>query len=500
MILRRPALERARRTRDARFDGRFFVGVTTTGVYCRPVCPAPTPKEKNVRYFPTAAAAAEAGFRPCLRCRPETSPGTPAWLGTSATVSRALRLIAESTLDEDGVDQLAGRLGIGERQLRRLFARHVGASPLAVAQTRRLHFAKRLIDETALPLTEVALSSGFGSIRRFNAVFKALYGRTPRALRALRRRLPQAAELAPDRYTFRLAFRPPLDWEALLAFLAQRAIPGVEAVSDGSYRRTIALDGHAGEIEAELADGHVLLRVRFPDPHALLTIVERARRLFDLGADPMEVGAHLGQDSLLAQRIKHRPGLRVPGAWDSFELAVRAILGQQVSVRAASTLAGRLVGKLGKPVSAGGGLTHLFPSADTVAHASLASSGLTRTRVRALQALARACADGTLRFDAPEDAEERVARLKQLPGVGDWTAQYVAMRALGEPDAFPAGDLVLMRAAGLASSRDLERRAETWRPWRAYAAMHLWQGVRDDAIEMLRRDRQPGRPSAPRRR
>jgi AraC family transcriptional regulator, regulatory protein of adaptative response / DNA-3-methyladenine glycosylase II len=498
VTLRHSALQRARRARDPRFDGRFFVGVVTTRVYCRPVCPAPTPREENVRYFPTAAAAAEAGFRPCLRCRPETSPGTPAWAGSSATVSRALRLIAESTLDESSVEQLAGRLGIGARQLRRLFTRHVGASPVAVAQTRRLHFAKRLIDETDLPLTEVALSSGFGSIRRFNAVFKALYRRAPRDLRRLRRRATD--HLAADRYIFRLAFRPPLDWDALLGFLSQRAIPGVEEVRDGRYLRTIALDGRVGEIEAELMNGCVVLRVRFPDPHALFSIVERVRRLFDLGADPMEIGAHLRRDPLLAQRVKRRPGLRVPGAWDGFELAVRAILGQQISVRAAATLAGRLIQKLGKAVPGKGGLTHVFPTPQILAEASLSSSGLTRARAEALHALARACADGTLRFDAAEDVEQSVARLKRLPGVGDWTAQYVAMRALGEPDAFPAGDLALMRAAGFASPQDLERRADRWRPWRAYAALHLWQGVKDDALDMLRRDRKPGGRPAPRRR
>jgi AraC family transcriptional regulator of adaptative response / DNA-3-methyladenine glycosylase II len=464
----RNVFEQARRSRDARFDGRFFIGVRTTGIYCRPVCPAPSPKESNVRYFLSAAGAAEAGFRPCLRCRPETSPGTPAWLGASTTVSRALRLIGESALDAGGVDDLADRLGIGARHLRRLFLERLGATPVAVAQTRRVHFAKRLIDETRLPFTEVAMASGFGSLRRFNSAFRNMYGRTPTELRRMN---PARAAEQPGYYTLRLRFRPPFDWKGLVAFLAARAIPGVEAVSEDSYRRTIALEGKPGSIDVRLAPkGDALeLGVRFPEARALALIAERVRGIFDLGADPNEVAPRL------AALAAANPGQRVPGAWDGFELAVRAILGQQVTVKGAGTLAGRLVRAFGTPVEAESGLTHLFPEARILAKADLSGIGLTGSRAASVRALAEAVASGRVNFRAADTAAVTGA-LRSLPGIGDWTVQYIAMRALGDPDAFPSTDLGLLRASGAASARELERRAEAWRPWRAYAAMHLWAG------------------------
>jgi AraC family transcriptional regulator of adaptative response / DNA-3-methyladenine glycosylase II len=464
MVLDAVTCARARRSRDARFDGRFFIGVLTTGIYCRPVCPAPSPQERHVRYFPSAAAAAEAGLRPCLRCRPETSPGTPAWLGTSATVSRALRLIGESALDDGSVERLAEKLGIGSRHLRRLFLQHLGATPVAVAQTRRLHFAKKLIDETDLPFTQVAMASGFGSIRRFNATFQKLYARTPSELRRLARR---AAEQVPkDEYRFRLRFRPPFDWDSLLAFFQPRAIPGVEYVDGGCYRRTIAFDGQAGYFEARRGREALEVAIYFPDPRALVQIVERIRRIFDLGADPGEVVARLGSDPLLAASVAAHPGRRVPGAWDAFELAVRAILGQQVSVKAATTLAGRLAHEYGAPLAGPTGLTHCFPRPETLAVAKVA--GLPGARAHAIRSLARAGLDFR--------AADALDRFRELPGIGEWTAQYVAMRALGEPDAFPSSDLGLLKASGLRTAKELERRAEAWRPWRAYAAIHLWQG------------------------
>ncbi len=447
------AWQAARRSRDARFDGRFFIAVTSTGIYCRPVCPAPSPKEENVRYYPSAAAAAEAGFRPCLRCRPETSP---VWNGTSGTVARALRLIDGSALDEAGVDELAARLGIGSRHLRRLFLEHLGATPVAVAQTRRIHFAKKLIDETALPFTEVALAAGFGSVRRFNATFQKLYKRTPSDLRRL---AGKSAVNDPGDYRFRLRFRPPYDWERVLGFLRPRAIPGVEVVSESSYRRTISMDGMRGSLEAYLDGDVIALRIQFPGSKQLFRIVERVKRLFDLNADPVEIAATLGQDPLLSARVAARPGLRVPGAWDGFELAVRAVLGQQVTVKGATTLAGRVVAAYGVPVGDG----YLFPERDVIAEADFAGLGLTSARAETLRQIARA---GDFTLD----------EFLQLRGIGQWTAQYYAMRALHEPDAFPAGDLVLLKAAGLAKPRELEARAETWRPWRAYAAMHLWHG------------------------
>ncbi len=483
---------RARRSRDPRFDGRFFIAVTSTGIYCRPICPVHPPKERNVIYFPTAAAAAEGGFRPCLRCRPEVAPGTPAWAGTSSTVSRALRLIGESALDDGGVDELAGRLGIGSRHLRRLFLQHLGATPVAVAQTRRLHFAKRLIDETDLPFSQIALASGFGSIRRFNATFQNLYKRTPTQLRRLSHR-KESDE--PGSYRFLLRYRAPLDWAGLLEFLAARAIAGVEVVEDGAYRRTISLDGKSGHFEARLDTRRqaVELRIEFPEPRALYRIVDGARRLFDLWADPGEVAEWLSKDEMLAARVARRPGLRVPGAWDGFELAIRAILGQQVTVRGASTLAGRIARAYGTAVQAGGGLTHVFPSATVLADADFREIGLPAARIATLRELARAVNRGEIRFSGIVDAGHFTESLQRLPGVGAWTAQYIAMRALGEPDAFPASDLGLLRSAGIKLPRELERRAERWRPWRAYAAMYLWQVGDENASSFVHVSRESGR-------
>jgi len=469
---------RARLSRDARFDGRFYIGVRTTYIYCRPICPARTVKEENVRYFLTAAAAADAGYRPCLRCRPELSPGTPAWFGTSTTVSRALRLISESSLEDRGVDGLAARLGIGPRQLRRLFLRHLGAPPVAVAKTRRLHFAKKLIDETCLPMGQIALAAGFGSVRRFNAAFRQTYKRTPTELR----RSARVALAQPEHeYIFRLHFRPPFHWEGLLDFLSQRVVPGVEAVESGIYQRTISLNGESGTLAVSLSASRDALEVciSFPEPRWLFLIVERVRRMFDLSADPSEIGSRLGRDSLLIKRLAAMPGLRVPGCWDGFELSVRALLGQQVSVRAARTLAGRLVNRFGTQISTESTLTHLFPSPEQLAHADISSIGLTQARAESIRLLARAVVAGEINFASVVNLEEFQSRLCELPGIGHWTAQYIAMRALGDPDAFPAGDLGLLRAASSRNERDLARRAESWRPWRAYAALYLWQANGD---------------------
>jgi AraC family transcriptional regulator of adaptative response / DNA-3-methyladenine glycosylase II len=344
--------ERARLARDPRFDGRFFIGVLSTGIYCRPICPAPTVKPSNVRYFPSAAAAAQDGFRPCLRCRPETAPGTPAWNGTAATVGRALRLIGQGALDERSVEELSHRLGVSPRHLHRLFVRHLGAPPVAVAQTRRLEFAKQLVSDTSLSMTQVASASGFQSIRRFNAAFRRLYGRPPSELR--RTRLVRSDSPA-GLYTFRLAYRPPLDWESQVAFLAARATPGVEEVAGGSYRRSFDLQRRHGVLEVCPVPGvHALeLRIFFGDPSLLLQIVGRVRAMFDLDADPGIVGGQLASDPLLAPLVRRYPGLRVPGAWDAFELAVRAVLGQQVTVRGASTLAGRLARRYGQALGSG---------------------------------------------------------------------------------------------------------------------------------------------------
>jgi AraC family transcriptional regulator of adaptative response / DNA-3-methyladenine glycosylase II len=480
MDLDRSIYDRARRSRDARFDGRFFIGVTTTGVYCRPICPARSAKDEHVRYFPTAAAAEAAGFRPCLRCRPEASPGTPAWFGTSGIVSRALRLISDGALDEKGVDELAGRLGVTARHLRRLFLQHLGATPLEVALTRRVHFAKKLLDETTLALSQVAFASGFGSLRRFNAQIRRTYARTPTELRRLAHR---DAARHPDCYRFRLAYRPPYDWDAMLTFLGARATPGVESVTGVRYRRTVTVGGEHGFIEVTRpASGSVLdLDVRFPNPQALLFIVERVRRIFDLGADPAIIDEHLGADPLLRGILAKHPGLRTPGAWDGFELAVRAILGQQISVAAATTIAGRLASFFGSAVVDGGGLNRLFPTPAQLANAPVERAGVVRARAEAIRTLARRVADGSIAFSSPIDGRTTMSALRTLPGIGDWTSAYIAMRALGEPDAFPSGDLVLRRLTGDATAGDLNRRSEAWRPWRAYAVILLWQEATDEA-------------------
>ena len=465
---------RARLTRDPRFDGKFFIAVLTTRIYCRPICPARTCKEENVRYFPTAAAAAEAGFRPCLRCRPESSAGTRAWPGTCNTVSRALRLIGESGL-EDGVEALAAHLGIGSRHLRRLFLKHLGATPSAVAQTRRLHFAKKLIDETSLPMTQIALAAGFGCVRRFNAAIKKTYRRTPTQIRQLVRQPVQPQ----NQYFFRLRYRPPFDWKAMLAFLAPRATPGVEAIENDCYRRSISLKGNNGLFEVSLdeASYSLAVRVQFPDPAALFFIIERIRAMFDLNADWPKIVHGLRADPILRQRIELHPGLRVVGCWNGFELATRAILGQQITVKGATELAGRLVKTFGQPIPAVGNIKYLFPSPETLAGADVARIGVPKARAETIRALARAAAEGHISFERIVDVDEFLARLSAIRGIGKWTAQYVAMRALGEPDAFPDGDVGLLRALGLASARELQSRFDAWRPWRAYATMYLWSAA-----------------------
>jgi AraC family transcriptional regulator of adaptative response / DNA-3-methyladenine glycosylase II len=473
------ACYRAISTRDARFDGRLFVGVKTTGIYCRPICPARTPKFENVSFYASAAAAQEAGLRPCLRCRPETSPDLAFWRGTSNTVSRALALIEAGGLDEADVEGLANRLGVGARQLRRLFHQHVGASPVAVAQTRRVLLAKQLIHETQLPMAEVALASGFQSVRRFNETFLRMFGRSPATLRRVRDKTRREA----GSLSVRLAYRPPYDWDAMLAFLRARAIPGVEMVSESVYRRTIAIGEASGMIEVAPADkNRVDVSVRFPDMAALPQIIARVRRVFDLAADPDMIGEHLSLDPVLAPLVAARPGLRVPGGWDGFELAVRAIFGQQITVPAATKLLGRLVeahgARLPAPIRDVEGLGHLFPSPARVANADLSVLGMPKARAVAVTSLARAiCADPAI-FSRGACLEEAIAKLRSLPGIGEWTAQYIAMRELREPDAFPAADIGLLRAMATADGRpspaELLARAERWRPWRAYAALHLW--------------------------
>jgi AraC family transcriptional regulator, regulatory protein of adaptative response / DNA-3-methyladenine glycosylase II len=476
------ACYRAIETRDYRFDGRLFVAVKTTGVYCRPFCPAPTPKRKHVRFFPSAAAAQEAGFRPCLRCRPEISPELAFWRGSSNTVSRALQLIEAGALDEADVERLAARLGVGERQLRRLFRRHLGASPISIAQTRRILLAKQLIHDTRLPMTEVAAAAGFGSTRRFNEVFQRLFGRPPKALRRAGV-LDKSAGMS-GAVAVKLGYRPPYDWDAILSFLRARAIPGIESVSGGRYARTIALGDGRGLLVVEPEEGSYLkATVRFPNLKNLPAIIARVRRVFDLAADPLAIGAHLSLDPLLAPLVAARPGLRVPGAWDGFELAVRAILGQQITVTAATRLAGELVlshgERIADPAALDYGLTHVFPTPRQLDGANSAAMGIPKSRRMALSSLAAAVVADPLIFSPRRSLGEAITQLRSLAGIGEWTAQYIAMRELREPDAFPATDIGLMRAMcnerGMRPSPgELLAHAEQWRPWRAYAALHLW--------------------------
>jgi AraC family transcriptional regulator of adaptative response / DNA-3-methyladenine glycosylase II len=478
---------RALRTRDARFDGRLFVGVTSTGIYCRPVCPATTAKFENCRFFPTAASAHDAGFRPCLRCRPETAPDVGSWRGSSNTVSRGLAFIADGELDQSGasVDSLAERLGIGGRQLRRLFKQHLGASPIVVAQTRRVLFAKQLVHDTRLPMAEIALAAGFGSVRRFNETFQSLFGQPPSGLRRKGTIALPEGTIAAAGVTVRLRYRPPYDWPSVLSHLRARAVGGIERVDGDSFCRTVLQDGYPSTVRIVHLpnDDSIAATIRSPSVRALPGIVARVRRLFDLGADVAAIGAHLAQDPLLAPLVAARPGLRTPGAWDGFELAVRAVLGQQVSVEAARRLAERLARLCGTEISfalsGDPALIRAFPSAAQVARADLDKIGMPAARRRALLAMAQAALADPRLFEPLATIEKTVARLRTIRGVGEWTAHYIALRAACEPDAFPGNDVGLLRAAARPdgarpTAAELHARAERWRPWRGYAAQHLW--------------------------
>ena len=476
--------ERARLSRDARFDGRFFVGVKTTGIYCRPICPAVAPKTENVTFYPSAAAASEAGYRPCLRCRPECAPGTPAWNGTSTTVQRGLRLISKGALDDGSIEKLADRLGVTSRHLRRLFTTHLGASPLAVAHTQRLHFAKRLIDQTRLPMAHIATAAGYGSVRRFNDAFRQTYGRTPRELR-------RTSDEAFDNNTalaVRLGYSKPFDWQAMLDFFAARATPGVEQVTDNTYLRTVVINGQPGVIECG-HDGkrdNVSLLLHGIETAEIFQVVQRVREMLDLDAPVAEIQGVLAVDKMLKNIARRSPGIRVPGAWDGFELIVRAILGQQVSVKAATTLAGRIAARYGEKVVLPASLVskadaldlgYLFPTPEKLARAHLNDMGLVTSRAETIRRVARAVVNREVDFDTAQDPGEFCQRLITIRGIGEWTAEYVAMRALKYPDAFPASDLGLIKAMGGAdaiSPTQLKQRAESWRPWRSYAALLLW--------------------------
>jgi AraC family transcriptional regulator of adaptative response / DNA-3-methyladenine glycosylase II len=479
MILDAATCYRALRARDPRFDGRFFVAVSSTRIYCRPVCAVRPPRRENCRFYRSAAAAEQDGYRPCLRCRPELAPGNSSIDATSRLAQAAASLIEDGSLDGAGVEGLAARLGITDRHLRRAFGAEFGVSPVAFAQTQRLLLAKRLLTDTRLAVTEVALGSGFGSLRRFNALFRERYRLNPSRLRKL-----AAATAAPDALGFELSFRPPYDWPALAAFLGERAVEGVEAVEGGIYRRTVRVTGdkgeHRGWIETGLSARKPALRVSLSPSlaKAIPQVLARAKSFFDLACQPSEVANALGQ---LAAR---HPGLRVPGTFCGFELAVRAVLGQAISVAAARTLAGRFAAAFGSPFETPfAALRTVFPSPAELAQLApgrIARLGLPLARAQGIVALARAVADGGLALTPSADLERTLERLRGLPGIGEWTAQYIAMRALAWPDAFPHTDLGVMKALGERNPRRVLEAAEAWRPWRAYAVMHLWQSQRKE--------------------
>ncbi|RZA37259.1 MAG: DNA-3-methyladenine glycosylase 2 family protein [Lysobacteraceae bacterium] len=470
--------EQARLSRDARFDGLFFVAVKSTRIYCRPVCPAPTPKPVNVAYYGNAAAAEAAGFRPCLRCRPELAPGDGAWRRGDEVVARALKLIDQGVLAEQPLSALAERVGIGERQLRRLFVDRLGAAPIGVHGTRRLLFAKQLLTETSLPITEVALASGFGSLRRFNATFLDAYRMAPRDLRR------QPVLTHEGMLVLRLGYRPPYDFTAMLDFLRGRALPGVESVDALGYARVVGPAASPSwlRVSAWPNGEHALkLELRGVPSVQLLQIVNRLRRMFDLDADPNAISAALCSDPRLRPLLKKRPGLRLPSGWDGFEIATRAIIGQQVSVAAARTFTARLAQAFGEllPEGFAAGMSHLFPTPEALADADLTRIGLTRARADTVRTVARAVLDGRVDFRNERTLEDFIGRWVALPGIGPWTASYIAMRALGHPDAFPADDLVLQKAVpndgSRMTARALTARAEAWRPWRAYAMIQVWK-------------------------
>ena len=512
-------------TRDRRFDGVFFVAVSTTGIYCRPICPARTPGRTRCAFYDSPAQAEAAGYRACFRCRPELAPGNADVDAIDRLVAAAAARIAEGALNDGSVDELAAELGVSARHLRRAVEARLGVTPVALAQTRRLALAKQLLQDTALSLTDIAFAAGYGSVRRFNAVFAEVMGSAPGKLRRKHVMTDEASRGATSRgatsrsrdeltrprgamsrgetstsldrgaatsefLELRLDYRPPYDWDALLAFLASRAIPGVEQVAGGVYRRVVHLDGAIGTIAVRKAAGRdaLVLAIEPTLVPVLMPLVARVRRMFDLDARPDIINSVLARDPLLARLVAQRPGLRVPGAIDGFEAAIRALLGQQVSVAAATTLAGRFGAAFGKPLATpasamtpGTGLTTRFPTAAEVVAAGatkIRAIGLPAARADAIHGLASAIATGNLRLDA-RDLERFVGDATALAGIGPWTAHYLAMRALHLPDAFPAADLGIRKALG-GSPREAEARAEAWRPFRSYAVIQLWTSLGDE--------------------
>ncbi len=468
---------RAIQSRDSRFDGWFVTAVRTTHIYCRPSCPAITPKRPNVEFFRAAATAQAHGYRACKRCRPDASPGSPEWNTRADVVGRAMRLIADGLVDREGVGGLATRLGYSERQVNRLLVAEVGSGPLALARAQRAQTARILIETTTLPITDVAFAAGFQSVRQFNDTVREVYAASPSDMRAAKSPSPAGGPL-----TVRLACREPFDGDALLAFLAVRAVPGVESVEGATYRRSLRLARGLGVVSITVCGAAVTCALTLDDVADAQAAVQRTRRLLDLDCDPATIRDHLGAHALLAPLVEKRPGLRAPGHPDGTELLVRAVLGQQVSVAGARTLAARLVAAHGQPLAEPiGGVTHAFPSAATIAGLSPHDFAMPRARGAALIDACAKVADGEIVLDAGSDRSEAVAALQALRGIGPWTAGYVAMRALGDPDVLLPTDLGLrhaLAAVGADSSpRGAAALAEAWRPWRSYALHHLWASL-----------------------
>jgi AraC family transcriptional regulator, regulatory protein of adaptative response / DNA-3-methyladenine glycosylase II len=481
-------------SRDRRFDGRFFAGIAATGIYCRPVCPVSFGTPDRIVWFSSAAAATAAGFRPCKRCRPDTSPGTPAWFGTAAVVSHAVKLISEGALNDGNVEQLSERLGIGSRHLRRLFKQHLGAPPLKIARSQRVQFAGNLIANSTMPIREIASCAGFASTRHFHHSVKAAFGDSPRVIRRLRA-TPLSAE-SRDAVIVYLPYRRPFDWASLIRFLAERAIPGVERVENGSYSRTVEVEGLVGTIHVrdQPDSGRLAMRVRLPRYDCLMQIVQRATRLFDLETDTLQIVRHLSREPSLTEIVITHPGLRVPGSWEGFEIAVRAVLGQQLTVVDSPALVERIVRKFGRAVELPRtGLSHIFPSPAILAVADLRALGIPKQMAEVIGGLARAILAGNIRFDGYGRPERSLALLRSLPGISEAALSYVAMRSLGDPNAVPQGDIGIRRAlAGrgkAVSPQQLLRVLKNIQPWRAYAAMQLWSHARRQGYKPRSRDR-----------
>jgi AraC family transcriptional regulator, regulatory protein of adaptative response / DNA-3-methyladenine glycosylase II len=461
-------------SRDRRFDGVFFVGVSSTGIYCRSICTAKTPRRENCTFYPSAAAAEQAGYRPCLQCRPELAPGQARIDAVGRLAAAAASQIEDGALTERSLQEVAISLGVSDRHLRRVIQQEFGVSPIQLAQTQRLLLAKRLLTDSNLSIADIAFASGFSSVRRLNALFQTRYRLNPTQIR-------KAGHLPQDAIRCELAYRPPFDWEAMLSFLQGRAIAGVEVIDGKKYQRTVAIDRDnvksQGWIQiSQIPQQHkIQVELSASLMSAILPILTRVKALFDLAADPGLIASHLGN------LATHSPGLRIPGAFDGFEVMVRAILGQQVTIKAATTLMGRLATTFGTPIETPiAGLTHLTPSPQQIAPLSpqdFMTLGIINSRARSILAIARAISDGCLSLGMHQAIEAVISQLKTLPGIGDWTAQYIAMRVFSYPDAFPHGDLWLRRALQVEKPKQVAELAEAWRPWRAYAAMHLWKSL-----------------------